>query len=152
VTAHSGAPKQKSGTVLAFDFGEKRIGVATGELEMGVAHPLETILGDSNAVRFARIGVMIKEWRPVLLVVGLPTSLDGTEHGLTRLARKFAQRLEGRFATPTVLVDERLSSVEAEQRLRDAGVSGIKQKTHVDALAAQTILQSYFDEVRRHAA
>ena len=139
-----------SGTVLGFDFGEKRIGVATGELSIGVAHPLTLIDAATNEQRFARIEALIDEWRPVLFVVGLPLSMDDTPHELTRLAKKFAQRLEGRYDKPVALVDERLSSNEAEARLREAGVTGRKQKPHLDAVAAQTILQSYFDEARRH--
>ena len=87
------------GTVLAFDFGERRIGVAVGELELGIAHPLETIDAAANDARFARIAALLQEWQPVLLVVGLPLALDGTEHRLTALARKFAQRLQGASAS-----------------------------------------------------
>ncbi len=148
-SAGSRAAPRASGTVLAFDFGEKRIGIATGELEMGVAHPLETLHAETNDARFARIGALIGEWRPVQLVVGLPLSMDGAEHELTRLARRFANRLEGRFERPVALVDERLSSVEAEARLRDGGVTGRRQKAHVDAVAAQTILQNFFDARQR---
>lgn len=135
-----------NGTVLAFDFGEKRIGVATGAANIRIAHPLETINAESNDDRFARIAALLAEWQPAQLVVGLPTHIDGTEHELTRLARKFAQRLNGRFNLPVALVDERLSSVEAAERLRDAGVSGRDQKAHIDSVAAQTILQSWFDQ------
>lgn len=142
---------RNSGTILGFDFGEKRTGVAVGDVEVGLAHPLRIIAAETNEQRFAQIAALIQEWQPAMFVVGLPTSMDGTEHELTRLARKFAQRLEGRFARPVVFVDERLSSNEAQERLRDAGVTGRKQKPHLDAVAAQTILQSYFDEARRHA-
>jgi putative Holliday junction resolvase len=147
---HSGPAICDSGTVLGFDFGEKRIGVAVGDVEVGLAHPLRLIAAETNDLRFAQIAALIQEWQPAMFVVGLPTSMDGTEHELTRLARKFAQRLEGRFARPVAFVDERLSSNEAQERLRDAGVTGRKQKPHLDAVAAQTILQSYFDEARRH--
>ena len=146
----SGLVVRDSGTVLGFDFGEKRIGVAVGDIEVGLAHPLRLIDAETNDQRFAHIAALIGEWQPVMFVVGLPTSMDGAEHELTRLARKFAQRLEGRFARPVVFVDERLSSNEAGERLRAAGVTGRKQKPHLDAVAAQTILQSYFDETRRH--
>ena len=150
MTGVPGLVNRASGTVLGFDFGEKRIGVATGEFSTGLAHPLELISAETNRDRFARIETLIREWSPVLLVVGLPTSMDGTEHALTRLAKKFAQRLEGRYATPVALIDERLSSHEAECRLRDAGITGRKQKPYLDAVAAQTILQSYFDEARKN--
>jgi len=134
-----------AGTVLAFDFGEKRIGVAVGESLLGIAHPLLTISAESNDARFEAIATLIAEWRPVQLVVGLPAHLDGTEHALSRLCRKFAQRLHGRFNLPVALVDERLSSAEASQSLKQAGIAGRRQKPVLDQIAAQTILQSYFD-------
>lgn len=132
------------GAVLAFDFGEKRIGVAVGEWETQTAHPLETIAGEVNAPRFARIGELIGEWRPVELVVGLPMTLEGEEHDMTRRCRRFANQLNGRFGLPVKLVDERLTSVEAESRLREAGRSVRDNKAALDSLAAQEILQDYF--------
>jgi len=138
-------PSQPQGSVLAFDFGEKRIGVAVGEHLLGIAHPLTTIASEVNDERFRAIGALIVEWRPSLLVVGLPLSLDGEEHAVTLLCKKFARRLEGRFGLPVVLIDERLSSAEASQSLKQAGIGGRKQKPMLDQVAAQTILQSYFD-------
>lgn len=134
-----------TGTVLAFDFGEKRIGVAVGETLLKVAHPLTTIESETNDARFNYIANIIQEWRPNLLIVGLPTHMDGGEHLMTSLAKKFAQRLEGRFNLPVMMVDERLSSVNATQNLNAAGVKGIKQQALIDAAAAQTILQSHLD-------
>jgi putative Holliday junction resolvase len=134
-----------SQAVLAFDFGEKRIGVAVGDMELGIAHPLQTISGESNELRFAAIGDIIAEWKPARLVVGLPIYLDGTEHELTRLSRRFARRLEGRFGLPAVMVDERLTSAEASQSLNEIGIRGRGQKPMLDQVAAQRILQSYFD-------
>ena len=136
-----------TGTVLAFDFGEKRIGVAVGETMLKVAHPLTTINAEENEVKFTQIGSIVQEWRPSLLVVGLPLHMDGEAHLLTQLSKKFAQRLEGRFNLPVIMVDERLSSAEATQNLNAAGIKGIKQKAMLDAVAAQSILQSYFDEL-----
>jgi putative Holliday junction resolvase len=134
------------GPLLAFDFGEKRIGVAVGDMEVGIAHPLQTISSEDNELRFRTIGALIAEWKPALLIVGLPLHMDGTEHELTRLCRRFARRLEGRFAIPARLVDERLTSVEASQSLREAGITGIAQKAMRDQVAAQHILQSYLDD------
>ena len=136
-----------TGTVLAFDFGEKRIGVAVGETILKVAHPLTTINAEENEVKFTQIGSIVQEWRPSLLVVGLPLHMNGEAHLLTQLSKKFAQRLEGRFNLPVIMVDERLSSAEATQNLNAAGIKGIKQKAMLDAVAAQSILQSYFDEL-----
>jgi len=134
-----------TGTVLAFDFGEKRIGVAVGETMLGTAQALTTIRAETNEMRFTEIEKLLKEWQPSLLIVGLPTYLDGTEHALTKLAKKFAQRLEGRFNLPVMMMDERLSSFEASQHLSSMSIKGRDQKAKIDAVAAQVILQSFFD-------
>jgi len=132
-------------TVLAFDFGEKRIGVAVGDLEVRIAHPLATVAAEDNATRFAEIGKLIAEWQPSRLVVGLPMHADGTEHEVSRLARRFAQRLEGRFGVPASLMDERLTSKAAESRLRESGARGRGITDALDAAAAREILEAWFD-------
>ncbi len=133
------------GTVLGFDFGERRIGIAVGEHLIGSANPLTTIDTESNEIRFTNITELVKEWQPKLLVVGLPLSLDGAENVLTQLCKKFARRLNGRFNLPVILIDERYSSVEASDLLNQSGIKGRAQKVMLDQVAAQTILQSYFD-------
>jgi putative Holliday junction resolvase len=127
-------PERASHTILAFDFGLKRIGVAVGEPELGTAHPLASI------EKFDEIPSLIEEWRPAALVVGRPTRADGSPHDMTRRAEDFARRLERRFKLPVARVDERYSSVEAESRLR-----GAKRKP-VDSVAAQLLLEQYFAE------
>ena len=133
------------GTTLAFDFGETRIGVAQGDAELAMAHPLVTVTGSSNDAKFEAIAKLIKEWQPVQLVVGLPAHTDGTEHELTRLSRKFGRRLHGRFGLPVYWVDERMSSLYAESLLAEAQVFGRKQKAVLDQVAAQAILQGFFE-------
>jgi putative Holliday junction resolvase len=145
VTNKTGAPR-RAGMILAFDFGLKRIGAAVGSLELGLAHPLSTISNESKRACFAGIAQLIEEWQPVLLVVGLPTYPDGTEHELTRRSRRFAQRLESHYGIETLLEDERYTSTSAGNALREAGVNGIKQKRVMDQVAAQLILQTYFDK------
>src|SRR6185369_13503304 len=93
-------PVPAQGTMIAFDFGERRIGVAVGESQLGLAHPLATITSERSQTRFDSIAALIAEWRPVTLVVGLPLHMDGTEHELTARARRFARQLEGRFQLP----------------------------------------------------
>ena len=132
-------------TVLCFDFGEQRIGVAVGEHLLATANPLVTIDNESNEVRFEAISKLVKEWQPKLLIVGLPLSLDGAETSVTQLCKKFARRLNGRFNLPVMLVDERYSSVEASDLLNQSGIKGRAQKGVLDQVAAQTILQSYFN-------
>jgi putative Holliday junction resolvase len=140
------ASRRDSGTVLAFDFGEKFTGVAVGETSVRMAHPLGLIEALSKAARMEQIERLIAEWKPGLLVVGLPFSMDGTEHELTRRCRRFARALAARFKLPVELVDERLSSAAAEEALRAAGKGGRKHKLHTHQVSAQIILQSYLDE------
>jgi putative Holliday junction resolvase len=144
----SGPPAalRRSGTILAFDFGAKRIGVAVGETQLALAHPLATIAAEQTRVRFEAIARLVAEWQPRLLVVGLPVHMDDSEHALTARARRFGRQLEGRFNLPVAMVDERLSTREAASLLRAAGVDARRQKPVRDQVAAQTILQAYFDE------
>ena len=138
------------GTVLAFDFGERRIGVAVGETQLALAHPLTTIASEQTHVRFAAISSLIAEWSPHLLVVGLPLHMDDSEHVMTARARRFARQLEGRFNLPVCLVDERLSTFAATDLLHEAGVVARRHKPVRDRVAAQTILQTYFDQHATH--
>jgi putative Holliday junction resolvase len=135
-----------NGTLLAFDFGTKRIGIAVGNTVTSTARPLTTINDEKNDNRFAAIGALLQEWQPVALVVGLPCNDDGTPHEMTALCRRFANRLKGRFNLPTLLVDERYTSAAASLVLNGEGIHGRKQKTLIDQYAAQQILQAYFDE------
>jgi putative Holliday junction resolvase len=143
--------KPQRGTVLAFDFGEKRIGVAVGERELGQAHPLTTIRSEANAERFTAIAALIGEWQPASLVVGLPVALDGTAHAMTARCIRFANQLRGRFGLVVEYAEERLSSVEAEERLRDCGHQAKSAREHLDALAAQIILQCFFERIAEDA-
>jgi putative Holliday junction resolvase len=126
-------PERAARTVLAFDFGLKRIGVAVGEPELRTAHPLPAVAG------FAQIEKLVAEWKPARFVVGLPVREAG-EHPLAWRVERFARQLHGRFRIPVERVDERFSSVEAESRLR-----GVKRKA-VDSVAAQLILEQFFDD------
>ena len=123
-----------SGTVLAFDFGLRRIGIALGETLLGQARPLMVIDAESNDARFKVIEGLIADWQPALLVVGLPCSVDGSEHEMTARCRRFAHQLEGRFRLPVLFVDERFSSSEADARLAEDGLDWRARK-----------LQDYFD-------
>jgi putative Holliday junction resolvase len=140
-------PYPASETVLALDFGEKFTGVAVGESSLGIAHPLVLITAVGNAVRMDEISALVSEWRPGALVVGLPLSMDGAEHEMTRRCRRFARQLEARFRLPVILVDERLSSAAAEEALRAVKKGGRKHKLHAHQVSAQIILQSYFDDL-----
>jgi putative holliday junction resolvase len=129
-------------TLLAFDYGEKRIGVALGNALTHSARPLTVIQNRNRDYRFEAVGALLREWQPDLLVVGLPSHPDGTPHAMTQLAKRFGNQLNGRFNLPVVWVDERYSSVDAEARLRERG-DGLDE---LDAEAACVILQQYLDE------
>jgi|SRR3989338_1189590 len=135
-----------TGTFLAFDFGTRRIGVAVGNTLLRRANPLTTIDEEKNEKRFSGIAALLAEWQPAALVVGLPSNEDGSPHEMTALCRRFANRLKGRFNLPTILVDERYTSLAASAALNERGVHGREQKKLIDQYAAQQILQAYFDE------
>ncbi|WP_353191099.1 Holliday junction resolvase RuvX [Pandoraea pnomenusa] len=134
-----------SATVLAFDYGERRIGVAIGNLMLREARALTVVANLNREVRFAETGKLIAEWQPELIVVGLPCHPDGTPHEMTQQAKRFGNQVNGRFNLPVVWVDERYSSVAAAAALAEAGIK-VSQKTSLDAEAARIILQQYFDE------
>ncbi len=138
------------GSALALDYGLRRTGVAIGDLALGIAHPLCTLEARSDDQRIERIAVLVAEWTPVLFVLGLPMHADGVEHSMSQRVRKFARRLEQRFRIGVQLIDERLSSVEAQSQLRDAGVYGREQKRMLDQVAAQIILEAFFSS--RHTS
>lgn len=139
------------GTLIGFDFGSRRIGVAVGETSTRIASPLTAIEGEANDARFEAIGRIVAQWRPAGFVVGLPRHSDGSEHAVAKLAEKFARRLEARYGVPVSFVDETLTSAEAESSLR-ATRTRPGRKSDVDALAAALILQSFLDELPQAAA
>lgn len=136
----------QNGTILAFDFGIKRIGIALGELSIQTAHPLEVIHQEDNASRFGRITALIEEWHPCLLVVGLPYDLEGNEQEMTRRAKRFQHQLEGRYRLPVETVDERFTSKAAESSLYHQGLNSKKQRPVLDAVAAYHILTTWYEK------
>jgi putative holliday junction resolvase len=122
-------------TVLAFDYGRKRVGVAAGSHFTGHAQALKSIHVDGDA-RFAAIAKLIQEWQPEALVIGVPFHPDGAEHEITQRARRFGRQLKGRFRLPVHEVDERYTSVEAE-------ASGARD---IDSAAAALILEQFLRE------
>lgn len=127
-------------TLLGFDFGATRIGVAVGTTVTGTARPLDIVDEPVVARRFDRIGALVKDWHPDTLVVGRPLHADGTPHRITAAAERFARQLNGRFNLPVALVDERFSTVEARARVRSHGG---RAPVHDDAHAAAVILEQY---------
>jgi putative Holliday junction resolvase len=137
-----------SGTLIGFDFGERRIGVAVGETSTRIANPLGAIEERANEERFRAIGRIVDEWQPVGFVVGRPRHSDDSEHAIAKLAEKFARRLESRYHLPVEFIDETLTSAIAESELREIRTRA-SRKSDVDALAAAMILQSYLDGLAR---
>ncbi len=128
--------------LLGFDFGEKRIGVATGQMITRSAHALLTLPANQGTPDWSRVEDLIKEWQPSALVVGIPYHMDGSEQAMTQAAERFCRRLEGRFQLPVHRADERLSSVQAETLLKERGEPANK----IDAYAAEIILESWLQQ------
>ena len=128
-------PSTRIQTLLAFDYGLRRTGVAAGNTLLRRAQPLTTVNAEGDA-RFARIADLLREWQPDALVVGVPFHPDGTEHENTQRARRFARQLHGRFSLPVHEVDERYTTTEALA----AGAAD------VDAASAALILEQFFAE------
>jgi putative Holliday junction resolvase len=144
------APRGGRHLVLSFDYGKRRIGVACGDSVSGVASPLGGIGAGPRGPQWNGIDTLIREWRPAMLVVGLPYNADGSEGAAAKAARVFAAELGRRYSLPVELADERYSSLEAGERLRGARESGLRSrrvtKIDVDAAAACIILERWFSE------
>lgn len=134
-----------SGTLLAFDFGTKSIGVAIGQRITGTARPLAALKANDGTPDWNQIERLLKEWQPDEVIVGLPLNMDGTEQPLTARARKFANRVHGRFGVTVQLHDERLSTIEARAGLFASGGVRALSKSNVDSASAVIILESYFE-------
>lgn len=143
------APRNAHGltpeTVLGFDFGERKIGLAVGQSVTGTATPLTTLPATHGQPDWQRVAALIGEWRPQALVIGLPLHMDGSESDITTAARRFGRRLHGRFGLPVHEVDERLSSEAARARIAEQREAGRKRSKHGDrdAMAACLILEDY---------
>lgn len=135
-----------SGTLLAFDFGTRSIGVAIGQRITGTARPLAAIKAQDGTPDWNIIGRLLKEWQPEAVIVGLPLNMDGTEQPLTARARNFANKIHGRFGVAITLHDERLSTVEARAGLFERGGFRALDKGSVDSASAVVILESFFEQ------
>jgi putative Holliday junction resolvase len=133
-------------TVLAFDFGTRRIGVAVGNTLARVARPLTTIDQHRHDERFAAIAALLEEWQPDVLIVGIPVHADGGAHAMTAQAQRFARELASRFRLPVEFADERWTTQLAQTALDRAGTGGRKGRAVRDQIAAQIILQGWFDD------
>lgn len=130
-------------TVLAFDFGTKSIGVAVGQEITGTASPLAALKANDGIPNWEQVQMLYDEWMPNIVVVGLPLNMDGTEQDVTHRAKKFANRLHGRFRKPVETWDERLSTADAKAILFELGGYKKLSKDKVDSVSACVIFQSW---------
>jgi putative Holliday junction resolvase len=130
-------------TLLGFDFGTKYIGIAVGQEITRTASPVRAIKAKEGIPNWDDISVIIKEWQPDALVIGLPLNMDGSEQEITIRARKFAKRLSGRFGVEIVLQDERLTTADAKAQLFEQGGYRNLQKDNIDCQSAVIILESF---------
>ena len=133
-------------TLLGFDFGMKNIGIAVGQELTRTANPLTAIKARDGIPDWDRIQKLLEEWRPDLLIIGLPLNMDGSEQAMTAAARRFGNRLHGRFNIPVEWQDERLSTYEALDQMGIHSKMDSRQRSDVDQLSAQLILQSWLNQ------
>lgn len=139
-----------SGVIIAFDFGEKRIGVAVGDTSVAQASPLDIVRNVHGRPDWAKVTQLVKEWNPVAFVVGLPESEDDSEQVIQQLTNAFCRRLKKKFLLPVFRSDERYSSIEAS-RLIAANRQKGRRKAHrgdTDKIAAALILQQWFAQTQ----
>jgi putative Holliday junction resolvase len=132
-------------TTLAFDYGTKSIGVAIGQSVTGTAAPLSALKARDGVPNWDNIATLIEQWQPNKMLVGLPLNMDGSEQEITQRAKKFANRLHGRFGLNVVTHDERLSTVDAKARLFELGGFKKLSKDKVDSVSACLIYESWLE-------
>ena len=137
-------------SVLGFDYGKKRIGIATGQTITNTATPCITIEQLDGNPNWPIIGELIDEWKPQSLIIGMPYHTDGSENKMTAAARQFAYELEKRFKLPVIEVNEALSSNEAEELLKQNMKINQQNKHEIDRMAAAIIVQRWLDKRSGH--
>jgi len=133
-------------TIIGFDFGKKYIGVAVGQEITGSASPLGSVKATDGIPHWDSLSVFLTEWQPDLVVVGLPLNMDGSEQQLTKDARKFGNRLAGRFGLKVEFQDERLTTADAKEQLFARGGFKNLKKDNIDAESARLIIESFFEQ------
>ncbi|MEP6418219.1 MAG: Holliday junction resolvase RuvX [Marinobacter sp.] len=139
-------PEAGNRRVIAFDFGTRRIGVASGQEMLGTGKPLTMLPARDGVPDWEQIGRLLKEWQPDRVLVGLPLNMDDTENDMCARARKFGRRLHGRFHVEVEMVDERLTSFEAKGDVMASGGSRDFGRDGVDDRAAVLILETWFHQ------
>lgn len=134
-------------TLLGFDFGTKSIGVAIGQIITKTAQPIAAIKANDGIPNWDVVSKVINDWQPNLVVVGLPLNIDGSEQPITRGAKKFANRLNGRFGVKVTLQDERLTTTSAKEFIFEKGGYKALDKGKIDSVSAALILESWMETV-----
>lgn len=133
-------------TLMAFDYGKKRIGLAVGQRLLQSANGIGYVNATDGKPNWEQLDAFVKEWQPDGFVVGLPLNMDGTPSDMSKRANKFSNRLHGRYGKPSFTIDERLSTFAAKEEARSQGHKGHYKSDPVDALAAQFILETWLNE------
>jgi len=133
-------------TVIGFDFGKKYIGVAVGQEMTGSASPLGSIKANDGIPNWDSLSRYLKEWQPDFIVVGLPLNMDGSEQQLTLDAKKFGNRVAGRFGVKVEFQDERLTTADAKEQLFSRGGYKNLKKDNIDSESARLIIESFFEQ------
>ncbi|WP_114326550.1 Holliday junction resolvase RuvX [Candidatus Colwellia aromaticivorans] len=133
-------------TVIGFDFGKKYIGVAVGQEITGSASPIGSIKANDGIPNWDSLASYLKEWQPDFIVVGLPLNMDGSEQQITLDAKKFGQRIAGRFGIKVEFQDERLTTADAKEQLFSRGGYKNLTKDNIDAESARLIIESFFEQ------
>jgi len=138
--------EKKITTVLGFDYGAKRIGVATGQTITGTATPIATLEAYRGAPDWSGIHTLVDQWNPDALIVGMPYHLDGKENEMTTIVSEFCSALGKKFGQPVIKINETLSSQEAEEELKKNIKIGKHNKQEIDKMAAAIIVQRWLDQ------
>jgi putative Holliday junction resolvase len=138
--------EKKISRVLGFDYGRLRIGVAVGQTVTGTANPVCVLKARDGQPDWNEVEALFKEWQPDALIVGKPMHMDGNPHEVTKAATKFGNRLHGRYGYQVIMVDERLSSVAAEELMRDMPSGMHAGKAELDSMAAKVIIETWLSQ------
>ena len=126
--------------IVAFDYGEKKIGVAVGQTETNTSSPLQIIFNNNDQVNWNEISVLLDEWKPELIIIGKPLNMDGTDSEIMKKVDKFFQKLKSTYEAECQYVDERLTTFEAREILKE------NVKDFVDANAAKILIDNWFNK------
>lgn len=132
-------------TIMGFDFGTKNVGVAVGQTITRTANGLATLDYESQNIFWTSVNELVQQWRPQLLVVGLPLNMDGSEQWITDLVRQFGRNLHETTQLPVAYVDERLTTRQAREQVYQAGGYRALNKESIDAVAAATIVEAWME-------